>query len=406
MNGFVICGKPQFSGERVKVPLGSLGKVVTGNTPSKKNESYWATEDVPFIKPGDIDESAVTYLADGTEYIADCAIGKARCVGAGSVLVTCIGTIAKIAVVNCNCIAFNQQINAIDVDRNVIDPQYLAYALKANNTRLKMLANAPVVPIINKRQFESFVLPVHSDLNVQREIVSQFTAIGSQRQGLDEELCHLDNLVKSRFIEMFGDALNSDNRWPERTLGSMLDIARGGSPRPIKSYLTSDPAGINWIKIGDAVNGSRYIENTAERIKPSGAKKSRLVHSGDFLLSNSMSFGRPYILKTEGCIHDGWLVLQGVDEYFNSLFLYQLLASDDMLHRFRGLVRGGVVNNLNKDLVSTVSVMVPPIGLQRDFATFVQQVDKLRFMLLGNPSPIYRSRSFCCSTNSDNGGLF
>ena len=197
--------KPQFSGERVKVPLGSLGKVVTGNTPSKKNERYWATEDVPFIKPGDIDESAVTYLTDGTEYIADCAIGKARCVGAGSVLVTCIGTIAKIAVVNCNCIAFNQQINAIDVDRNVVDPQYLAYALKANNTRLKMLANAPVVPIINKRQFESFVLPVHSDLNVQREIVSQFTAIGSQRQRLDEELCHLDNLVKSRFIEMFGD---------------------------------------------------------------------------------------------------------------------------------------------------------------------------------------------------------
>ena len=72
-------------------------------------------------------------------------------------------------------------------------------------------------------------------------------------------------------------------------------------------------------------------------------------------------------------------MLQGVDEYFNSLSLYQLLASDDMLHRFRGLVRGGVVNNLNKDLVSTVSVMVPPIGLQRDFATFVQQVDKLRF---------------------------
>ena len=353
--------------------------MVTGNTPSKKNERYWATEDVPFIKPGDIDESAVTYLADGTEYIADCAIGKARCVGAGAVLVTCIGTIAKIAVVNCNCIAFNQQINAIDVDRNVVDPQYLAYALKANNTRLKMLANAPVVPIINKRQFESFVLLIHSDLNVQREIVSQFTAIGSLRQKLDEELCHLDNLVKSRFIEMFGDALNSDNRWPEQTLGSMLDIARGGSPRPIKSYLTNDSDGVNWIKIGDAVNGSRYIANTAERIKLSGVKKSRLVHSGDFLLSNSMSFGRPYILKTDGCIHDGWLVLQGVEEYFDSLFLYQLLASDDMLHKFRGLVRGGVVNNLNKDLVSTVSVMVPPISMQRDFASLVRQVDKLRF---------------------------
>lgn len=213
----------------------------------------------------------------------------------------------------------------------------------------------------------------------QKRIVSEIEAVDAMVRCSKAAILRLDDLVKSRFNEMFGDALNSDNRWPERALGSMLDIARGGSPRPIKSYLTNDPAGINWIKIGDAVNGSRYIANTAERIKPSGVKKSRLVHSGDFLLSNSMSFGRPYILKTDGCIHDGWLVLQGIDKYFDRLFLYQLLASDDMLHRFRGLVRGGVVNNLNKDLVSTVSVMVPPISLQRDFAIFVQHVDKLRF---------------------------
>ena len=169
-----------------------------------------------------------------------------------------------------------------------------------------------------------------------------------------------------------------NNNWEYKKIGDICIVERGGSPRPINQFITDDENGINWIKIGDTTE-SMYITETAQKIKPEGMKKSRYVQPGDFLLSNSMSFGRPYILKTEGCIHDGWLVLQGVDEYFNSLFLYQLLASDDMLHRFRGLVRGGVVNNLNKDLVSTVSVMVPPIGLQRDFATFVQQVDKLRF---------------------------
>ena len=257
-----------------------------------------------------------------------------------------------------------------------VERDYLLHLVRS--LRLGEGFSGSTIPHIYFKDYGKLEVPL-PPLETQKEIVSRLGLIEVQIEQAEAQTMRLDNLVKSRFIEMFGDALNSDKRWPERTLGSMLDIARGGSPRPIKSYLTSDPAGINWIKIGDAVNGSRYIENTAERIKPSGAKKSRLVHSGDFLLSNSMSFGRPYILKTEGCIHDGWLVLQGVDEYFNSLFLYQLLASDDMLHRFRGLVRGGVVNNLNKDLVSTVSVMVPPIGLQRDFATFVQQVDKLRF---------------------------
>lgn len=283
-----------------------------------------------------------------------------------------------------------------------VERDYLLHLVRS--LRLGEGFSGSTIPHIYFKDYGKLEVPL-PPLETQKEIVSRLGLIEAQIEQAEAQTMRLDQLVKSMFIEMFGDALNSDNRWPERTLGSMLDIARGGSPRPIKSYLTSDPAGINWIKIGDAVNGSRYIENTAERIKPSGAKKSRLVHSGDFLLSNSMSFGRPYILKTEGCIHDGWLVLQGVDGCFDSLFLYQLLASDDMLHRFRGLVRGGVVNNLNKDLVSSVSVMVPPIGLQRDFATFVQQVDKLRFMLLGNPSPMFGHRSFCCSTNSGNGGV-
>lgn len=97
--------------------------------------------------------------------------------------------------------------------------------------------------------------------------------------------------------------------WVWVRLGTVLEIARGGSPRPIQQYLTTEPDGINWIKIGDTDKGGKYIYKTKEKIRPEGVTKSRMVHSGDFLLTNSMSFGRPYILKTDGCIHDGWLVL-------------------------------------------------------------------------------------------------
>ena len=272
----------------------------------------------------------------------------------------------------------NQRVCRIRAKKSQVREGYLRFFLPVSLKHIEDRTSCVTVKHLSAKVLNEITLPNHS-LTEQQALADKFIYIEKATTLAIKNSAYLDNLVKSRFNEMFGDALNSDNRWPEQTLGSMLDIARGGSPRPIKSYLTNDSDGVNWIKIGDAVNGSRYIANTAERIKLSGVKKSRLVHSGDFLLSNSMSFGRPYILKTDGCIHDGWLVLQGVEEYFDSLFLYQLLASDDMLHKFRGLVRGGVVNNLNKDLVSTVSVMVPPMSMQRDFASLVRQVDKLRF---------------------------
>jgi type I restriction enzyme, S subunit len=91
--------------------------------------------------------------------------------------------------------------------------------------------------------------------------------------------------------------------WQTKTLGEICEIARGGSPRPIEKFLTGRPDGINWIKIGDATASSKYIYQTEEKITPEGVKRSRLVKPGDFLLSNSMSFGRPYIMRTTGCIH-------------------------------------------------------------------------------------------------------
>src|SRR3990167_2376017 len=105
--------------------------------------------------------------------------------------------------------------------------------------------------------------------------------------------------------------------WQTKRLEEVCEIARGGSPRPIESYFTDSPDGINWIKIGDAKEGEKYIYSTEQKIKPEGLSKTRLVKEGDFILSNSMSFGRPYIMKTKGCIHDGWLVLHDKDKKTN-----------------------------------------------------------------------------------------
>ena len=154
--------------------------------------------------------------------------------------------------------------------------------------------------------------------------------------------------------------------WTEVTLGELCHIARGGSPRPIKSFLTNNLDGINWVKIGDATAGDgKYIASTQEKIRPEGLKMSRLVEPGDFLLSNSMSFGRPYSMRTTGCIHDGWLVLRDKSHRFHPDYLYYFLGSDIAYRQFDALAAGSTVRNLNTDLVKTVKVVLPPLGEQR-----------------------------------------
>ena len=162
--------------------------------------------------------------------------------------------------------------------------------------------------------------------------------------------------------------------WNTVKLGDALSIARGGSPRPIKAFITDEDDGVNWIKIGDTSQGGKYIESTKEKIKPSGISRSRYVKTGDFLLSNSMSFGRPYILKTDGCIHDGWLVLSDYEQTFTADYLYYLLSSAVVQNQFEKLARGSTVRNLNTELVSSVVVSVPPLTEQQ---RIVAKLDKV-----------------------------
>lgn len=165
--------------------------------------------------------------------------------------------------------------------------------------------------------------------------------------------------------------------WEYKKLGEVCTIERGGSPRPITDYITDSEDGINWIKIGDAQEGSKYITSTKEKIRPEGIKKSRLVHKGDFILSNSMSFGRPYILKVDGCIHDGWLVIHDDNEIFIKDYLYYILSSPIMYAKFSQLAVGGVVNNLNSSLVRKVTIPLPPKSTQLSIVSELDKINEL-----------------------------
>ena len=152
-----------------------------------------------------------------------------------------------------------------------------------------------------------------------------------------------------------------------KKLGEIATVLRGASPRPIKKYITNDSDGVNWIKIGDVPVGSKYITQSEEKITKEGAEKSRYVRKGDFILSNSMSFGRPYILAIDGCIHDGWLSISNFKDVFLSDYLYYLLSSSAIQQEMKKRASfGGAVQNLNADVVKALVLPVPPIEVQSE----------------------------------------
>ncbi len=205
------------------------------------------------------------------------------------------------------------------------------------------------------------------------EILDKADALRAKRRAA---LAQLDTLTQSIFLDMFGDPATNPKGWKKTSLEELFEIARGGSPRPIDDYITDAPDGINWIMIGDTVEGGKYIAATKKRIRPEGARRSRAVKPGDFLLTNSMSFGRPYILRTTGCIHDGWLVLSPRSEEAEPNYFYALLGSKAVYAEFARRAPGATVKNLNIDLVRDVIVPVPPLPAQRKFAALVATIER------------------------------
>ena len=160
-------------------------------------------------------------------------------------------------------------------------------------------------------------------------------------------------------------------------LGDVMDISRGASPRPIQKYLTDDPSGVNWIKIGDVENNAKYITETKEKITAEGALKSRLLHKGDFVLSNSMSFGRPYILAIEGCIHDGWISMSNYQSVLLPDFLYHLLRSYNIQKYWKQKASSGTVSNLNADIVRKTEIPLPPLEVQTEIVRILDKFTSL-----------------------------
>lgn len=359
----------------MKCLIKDLGKVSTGNTPSKKEEGFYDSDDIGFVKPDIISDSKITYVEDTQEYLSENARKKARIVPANSVFVTCIGSIGKIGIAKNREFAFNQQINAIEPNEKVF-PEYLAYCLMYNKKQLTDIANAPVVPIINKTQFESFEISIEEDVKKQAVIVgilNQVIEIIHKRQ---QQLEQLELLIQSRFVEMFGDPMDesktnatftevvefnpkksevSDMQDTEVSFVPMDHVGVDGSFKEQRTGLISEfYKGYTYFREGDVL---------IAKITPCFENgKSAIAHD----CCNGIGFG-----TTE------FHVARPIEGRSTAEWVKYLLKNDN-LHEYASSKMTGSAGQkrIQTPFFENLKVYLPALEEQQAFSDFVKQVEK------------------------------
>ena len=249
-------------------------------------------------------------------------------------------------------------------------PEYLYYVV--SYMHLEKYFTGATIPHIYFKDYKDEEFNLDS-VDMQKTIVDTLGKCETAIKARKQELKLLDDLIKARFVEMFGDITINDKNWKYEPLGELCTIVRGGSPRPIEQFLGGD---MPWIKIGDATDGdSVYLRSTKEYIIQEGVKKSRLVKEGSLIFANcGVSLGFARIITFDGCIHDGWLAMEDIDERLDKVFLLQAL--NQMTEHFRAIAPAGTQPNLNTAIMKAYKQVIPPIELQREFISFAKQVDK------------------------------
>ena len=260
-----------------------------------------------------------------------------------------------------------------------LDRQFLYYFLKSNIGRQMIRAKAAgsVRDNLKLDMLKEMTIP-DSSLDDQRHCVATLDNLQYLIELRKKQLNELDDLVKARFVELFGDINTNDKKWDSQPLGELCTIVRGGSPRPIESFLGGD---VPWIKIGDATKGDNiYLHATKEHIIQDGVKKSRMVKSGSLIFANcGVSLGFARIITFDGCIHDGWLAMEDIDVRLDKVFLLQAL--NQMTDHFRKIAPAGTQPNLNTAIMKAFIQIIPPMELQKEYIAFVEQTDKSKVVV-------------------------
>lgn len=364
------------------IKIGDIGKILTGNTPKTSETENYNSDDICFVKPSDIPENNISYINDSEFYISETARSKARILPTQSVLVTCIGIIGKVAINQVEC-AFNQQINAIIPDLKKCLPNYLAYAIQYRKEQMQDIANAAVVPILNKTQFSNIEINLPS-LDKQHETITVLCKIGKLISLRKQQLTKLDELVTARFVEMFGESRGNLKGWQTVALQEIANV--GSSKRVFVEELKK--TGIPFFRgteIGALAEGKRVVPElfiTQEHYQ-SLCEATGAPAMGDLLMPSICPDGRIWLVDNESPFYfkDGRVLwVHPVNKKINGCYLQHALK-ETIMADYESIASGTTFAELKIFALKALQIMVPPLKLQELFSNFVANVERQRLTI-------------------------
>jgi len=345
--------------------LRDLADLVMGQAPSSKDTNFEG-RGTPFVKVGEFGPIRPA--------IREWTTKPLRMARPTDVLLCVVGATCGKINLGEDC-AIGRSVAAIRPHPAKLDQFYLYYFMMTLVERLRSGSVGAAQTVISKEMVEAVEIPC-PPLAEQQRVVGLldevFEGLVTAKSNAEKNLQSARAIFESHLQSVF---TQRGPGWVDRTLDQVCIVERGSSPRPIKEYFTTDPDGVNWIKIGDTEEGGKYVHSTSQKITPEGAKLSRFVKEGDFILTNSMSYGRPYIMKTSGYIHDGWFVLR-LNMEIDTDYFYYLLSSPVVQMQFASLASGSVVKNISGDLVKRAVLPIPPLQHQQVIVKKLLSVEK------------------------------
>lgn len=358
--------------------------IFSGATPKSSILPFW-DGNIVWVTPADY-KSEDKYINDSEKHITEDGYNSCatNLVPKGSIVVAKRAPIGTVAIANLP-LCTNQGCLSCVPHKN-INSTFYYYVLFAWNQHMDKLGQGTTFMEIPFKAFRNMKVPLYP-VQQQGQIVSYLDAkcdaidkAIAYKRSVIEKLKEYRSAVITKAVTKglnpnveMKDSKNDilgyiPKNWDFKRMKFVVDVIRGGSPRPIEQFLSD--TGYNWIKISDATNNGKFINSTEQKIIPEGLSKTRFVKKNTLLLTNSMSFGHPYFLNIDGCIHDGWLAFLNYKKILKE-FLYYILISDTSMAQFLTSADGSVVGNLNIQKVRNSLVALPSQEEQKQIIDYL-----------------------------------
>ena len=369
--------------------LGELCNIVSGGTPSRSKAEFWNEGTIPWIKIGNIKEK---YVNEADEYITQAGLdgSSAKLLSKGTVLYTIFATLGEVGVLGIDACT-NQAIAGLTIkDEKQLNTDYLYYYLKSKKNFVNSVGRGVAQNNINMSILRSFELPL-PELSRQKDIVEILDKVVAINGDYKKKLQKLDDLIKARFVEMFGDPYVNPLKWKKLKIKDAVTIEpQNGLYKPQSDYVT-DGSGIPILRIDGFYDGMVTDFASLKRLKCSETERQRYLLLEDDIVINRVNsieyLGKCAHIKdlAEDTVYESNMMRMHFDpEYYNPVYICKLLCSqfiyDQIVNHAKKSVNQASINQ--KDVLD-FNIYQPPLDLQNEFANFVQQVDKSKVVYQG-----------------------